>query len=154
MIQARWIPGNEDLSECMALRREVFVKEQSVLVQERDWIDEYALHVLVYNDKKPVATGRIYGVDVGIVKVDCICVSKYYRSRKLGDLVLRMLLFQAQDLNAKFVEVTTAVSAQGFYETLGFLPEGEKYLKEGVPLVDMKLAVKDIKLSCEDCKEK
>ncbi|MHB1315697.1 MAG: GNAT family N-acetyltransferase [Christensenellales bacterium] len=153
MIQAKWIPGNEDLSECMALQRAVFVDEQRFLQDERDWIDEFALHVLVYDDAKPVATGRMYGADKGVVKIGRICVAAARRGNKLGDLVLRMLLFQARGLGAEWVWVTAQAQAQGFYERFGFLPEGEPYKESGILQQEMKLAVKEIKLSCEECKD-
>ena len=60
MITSAFIPGTEDLEETFAIRREVFVEEQGIGEDEEfDEFDTQALHLIVYVDEQPAATGRI-----------------------------------------------------------------------------------------------
>ena len=152
MIQAKWIPGNENISECLTLRRAVFVSELELASDEKDWIDEYALHALVYDNDAALATGRIYGMNQGILKIDCVCVAPDKRGGKLGDLIMRMLLFKAQELGAAWIVTDTCQKTKGFFIKYGFASEGKSEKIDSAD-IHLKLAAKDIKLSCKGCQD-
>ena len=93
MIQGKWFAPGTDLSSVLAVRESVFGRGQ-------DDLDTQSWNVLVIQDSVPVATGRIWWQD-GAFRLGDLCVLESYRRRKLGDLVLRLLLFKAQSHAAR-----------------------------------------------------
>lgn len=155
MITAKWIMGDIGLEDAKAIRTEVFIQEQGFSAQrEFDDIDARSMHVIVYRDGLPCATGRLY-YDNGY-KIGRIAVLKAARGRRLGDLTVRMLLFKAFDQGADEVTVSAQLTASGFYEKFGFTSTGIKTEDEGVPHIVMKVTPDTAKLSgdCSKCVNK
>ncbi|MDE7554044.1 GNAT family N-acetyltransferase, partial [Bacillus tropicus] len=71
-----------DLETAFHIRREVFVKEQNVPLEDEfdtfDEVGEKCKHILVYYNELPVGTGRIRFVN-GTGKLERICILKDYR---------------------------------------------------------------------------
>ncbi|HJA69304.1 MAG TPA: GNAT family N-acetyltransferase [Firmicutes bacterium] len=155
MITARWTMGTSNMQDARLIRTKVFIEEQGFSEQnEFDDIDEIALHVIIYKDDKPCATGRLYykqGYRIGR-----IAVLREERGTGLGDLTVRMLLFKAFEQEAEEVTVTAQLQAQGFYEKFGFAPTGEQTTDEGVPHVIMTVTPQTARLSgqCQNCANK
>lgn len=147
MIQGKWIPPGKPFEEALRLREEVFVEEQGFSrALERDALDDWSWHVILYQEDRPAATGRIYYQD-GAYWLGRICVRKAARGLGLGDLLMRMLLFKAREHHAPVVRLGAQESAAGFYAKYGFAPYGEPYDEEGVPHIHMELAGSAIDLS-------
>jgi predicted GNAT family N-acyltransferase len=138
MIENEWITGNGDLTAVHAIREKVFVKEQKIDPQRvRDAFDEQAVHLLIFVDGEPVATGRIYhdGTHFGIGR---ICVLKEYRGQGIGDLAVRLLLYKAFHY-ANEVHIHAQQYLEAFYAKFGFEAEGKPYLRGDIPHIDMVL---------------
>jgi len=139
MIRGRYLRSNDDLSEVFALRRRVFVEEQGFSWEnEIDAYDRMSVYALVYDEEdRPAGTGRLY-VDVdGRFTIGRLCVLKENRGMGYGDLLMRMLIARALDLNAAGIYLSAQVERAGFYEKYGFTALGETYPDEGVPHVLM-----------------
>ena len=136
MITAEWITN--DWSDSHEIRRKVFIEEQNVAPEiEIDGSDALASGVVVYNnEKKPVATGRLILVDDEMT-IGRVAVLKEERGKKLGDLVVRMLIRRACECGYEKQIAHVQTHACGFYEKLGFIAEGEEYLEAGIPHVTM-----------------
>ncbi|MGI6168784.1 MAG: GNAT family N-acetyltransferase [Christensenellales bacterium] len=148
MVQARYIPGNEDLSECYKLRTDVFVEEQGISMEDEfDGKDPFALHALVYVDGQPAATARMLFQSEDILRIGRICVRKEMRNRGLGDLVVRMMLARATETECELVEISAQAQAVSFYEKLGFSEASETYLEAGIPHIKMQQRVDKIDLT-------
>ncbi len=133
MIKGCLLLGVEDISEAYAIREEVFVREQGFsLENEKDEKDRFATHAILYNDDVPCATGRLY-YDEGAWHIGRIAVLKEMRGKKLGDLLVRMLLDRALAFGAQSVYVGSQEHAIGFYEKMTFERAGDMYLDEGAP---------------------
>ncbi len=115
------------------IRRRVFVEEYGYPAQaERDDYDRMAVYALVLDDDgTPSATGRLYIDDEDRFTIGRVCVLKEARGRYMGDLVMRMLLFRAQELNCAAVAVSARVDAVSFYAKYGLRPVGEVYQADG-----------------------
>ena len=111
MIQGKWFPQGSDLSEALSIR-------QAVFAQGRDALDDLAQNVVVYQDDQPVAAGRLRWED-GAFWLDWIGVLPAWRGKKLGDLVLRLLLFKAQSHFAREVRLLCPRGTEGFFTRLG-----------------------------------
>ena len=97
MVQGKWFAPGSDLSELIPVRSAVFGGG-------RDDLDTSSWNVLVYDDSIPAATGRIWWEN-GAFWLGDIAVLEDRRRRRLGDLVLRLLLFKAQSHAAREVRL-------------------------------------------------
>ncbi|MCV6823038.1 MULTISPECIES: GNAT family N-acetyltransferase [Halocynthiibacter] len=132
------IEQTDDFEACLALRIEVFVREQGIPFDEEiDDLDAEALHLIAVDDGKPVGTARLI-VDGKTGKIGRVCVAKSHRGTGLGAALIKAGLarFEADSgLNRAYL--SAQVSAIGFYERLGFKAYGEPYDDAGIPHRDM-----------------
>ena len=112
MVQGKWFSPGEDLSAILPVRESVFNRGT-------DELDLLSWNVLVYQDSLPAATGRIWWQD-GFFWLGGIGVLEAFRHMHLGDLVLRLLLFKAQNHAAREVRLISPADLKGFFSRLGF----------------------------------
>lgn len=137
MIKAYLLMGFEDLTPAYQIRKAVFVEEQGFdEALDQDQFDAAALHVVV-EDGAPCATGRLY-FDGDTWHIGRICVLKEKRGMRLGDLVMRVLLFQAMEMKIARIFVGAQLHAVNFYKKYGFEVCGEEYLDENCPHLPMR----------------
>ena len=115
MVQGKWFSPGSDLSDLLPVR-------ESVFGFGADDLDSLSWNVLVLEDGVPAATGRIWWED-GAFRLGGIGVLESHRCRRLGDLVLRLLLFKAQDHSAREVRLSCPRDLTGFISRLGLQPE-------------------------------
>ena len=142
MIQGKWFAPGENLpEEVLSVRREVFGNPGQT-VDPKGW------NTLVYLDDMPAASGRIWWEE-GAFWLGEIGVLSSLRGRRLGDLVLRLLLFKAQSHAAREVRLSSPEETQGFFARLGFRPVNRE-----ARMVQMMLPGNEISLdSCASCKK-
>ena len=111
MIEGKWFPQGADLSEVLSVRAAVFSRGM-------DDLDSLAQNILVYQDGVAAATGRLWWEE-GAFWLGDLAVLPAYRGQRLGDLVLRLLLFKAQQHFAREVRLRCPADVAGFFERLG-----------------------------------
>ncbi len=137
MITNQWFCGIEHAPDAKMLRRAVFVDEQGFLEEEEiDVLDAQAMHAVIYDGERPVATGRVYH-DGKTFCIGRICVDKEARGQGIGDLLVKLLLVKAFEFEPSQVRVVAQERVKGFYETFGFEVCGEQVDDSGVPHVPM-----------------
>ncbi len=137
MLEAKWINGYEDLADAHMIRIKVFIDEQGISWEdEMDDKDKDAMHLVLYDDKKPVATGRVLWNNGDFV-IGRVAVLKEYRGKKYGDFIMRIMIRKAFECGGtkQFIHAQTA--AIGFYEKLGFAAYGDEFMEDGIPHVSM-----------------
>ena len=140
MVQGKWFAPGSDLSDLLPVRSVVFGSG-------RDTQDASSWNVLVYDDSVPAATGRIWWED-GAFWLGGIGVLESFRRRKLGDLVLRLLLFKARSHAAREVRLRCPADVAGFFERLGL----QKQAGTDTNLVEMMIPGDRIDLdTCRNC---
>ena len=161
MIRGKFIAPGEDYSIVLPLRKAVFADEQGFdPALDNDQYDALSAHAVLYDQVDengdpagdPVATGRLFWHN-GEFVIGRVCVRKEKRNQKLGDLVMRMLLYKAMQHHAPAVSVGSQTHAVGFYARYGFEPV-ETFLDEGVEHVRMRVQGDRINLegSCHKMK--
>jgi len=144
LITSTFIPGTEDISEARAIRREVFIEEQRVPEEEEyDSFDEQALHLMVYVDEEPAATGRIWHDGTGF-RIGRLAVRKKFRGQKIGDLALRLLIYKTFASGADKIDINAQTYIMPLYRKFGFKEHGEEFMEAGIPHMAMTLKKEDV----------
>ena len=129
-----------ELYQVLQLREEVFIVEQAGVYQDIDGKDRKALHVLGVYDGKIVAYSRLFdkGHYFDNPSIGRVVVSAQYRDRKWGHDLMKASIAAIEEHYGKS---TITISAQQyltkFYQSHGFVQEGEAYLEDGIPHVRM-----------------
>lgn len=142
MIQGKWFAPGEDLSgEVLSVRQDVFgISGNST--------DPDGWNALVFLDDCPAATGRIWWQEDAFW-LGGIGVLPTLRGQRLGDLILRLLLYKAQSHAAREVRLRCPKETEGFFARLGFRPVS----REGGE-IEMTVSGDEISLdSCASCKK-
>jgi ElaA protein len=132
------ISVTRDIDTCLALRRVVFIDEQGVSeIDERDDLDDSAVHLLAIVGGVPVGSARLLLLgDMG--KVGRVCVLRSQRGTGLGAALIRAAVDQFRAMpGITTVKLSAQSHATGFYEKLGFTEIGGEYEDAGIPHRDM-----------------
>lgn len=125
-------PGER--SACLDLRRAVFIDEQRVPeADEWDGLDDQALHVLAWEDDRPVGTARLRWLADGVAKAERVAVVRDRRGSGIGRRLMVALFQAAREGGATRMDLGAQVAAIPFYESLGFTVEGPVFLDAGIP---------------------
>lgn len=138
-ITAGLIYAPQELAVAHSIRLDVFVTEQSVAEEvELDGLDEQCQHFMAYNEGRPVATARLRRVERSY-KIERVAVLAAERRCGVGTRLVRTVLLQVPP--AAEVCVHAQTEACGFWQGLGFEPEGELFDEGGIPHRRMRLCV-------------
>lgn len=139
-MQSKLITELTDLEAAFHIRKEVFVKEQGVPLEDEfdtfDGISEACKHILVYYNEFPVGTGRIRFVD-GTGKLERICILKDYRKYGLGKVIIQTLEEIARNKKSTKVKLHGQTQAEGFYKKLGYQTSSDIFMEDGIPHILM-----------------
>lgn len=123
-----------------AIRFEVFVDEQQVPPElELDAYDATARHWLLTVDGAPVGTARVVEKPDGW-KIGRVAVRLPARGQGLGLALMRAILAEGQAEGASAYYLDSQEYAIPFYERLGFVAEGERFMDAGIPHFHMRRA--------------
>lgn len=100
------------------------IRKQCISTSIADVMDNEALHVIVYEDKQPIACGRMLICEDRYI-FDHIYVINEKRNNKIGDFTVRLLIEKANLMCAKEIIVLCEDNNKMFFETLGFLESKE-----------------------------
>lgn len=135
-------PWRDQQQAAEAVRRSVFIDEQAVPeAEEWDADDAHALHAVVRNlAGLPLATGRLItqGLPSGQARIGRLAVLRAMRGAGVGRAVLRALVEAAQAQGCTQVCMHAQTAAQRFYESEGFVAQGEVFDEVEIPHVLMR----------------
>lgn len=130
----------EELYQLLKLRSEVFVVEQNCVYQDIDGKDEKALHVLGTFDGDIVAYSRLFapGYYFDNASIGRVVVAGEYRDKKWGhDLLIASVDGVKSEFNTTAITISAQLYLKKFYESHGFVKQGEEYLEDGIPHIRM-----------------
>lgn len=138
------IDVTDDVSTCQALRREVFMVEQSVPeALELDGLDSDAIHLLARLNGKAVGTARIV-LQGDTARIGRVCVLARHRRQGLGAALMRAAVTHLQHREGVvWARLGAQMHAVDFYARLGFRAEGPEYLDAGIAHRVMVLRLRD-----------
>lgn len=118
MFKAVWSIGRDGFEKIEFLRRAAGVSDAC------DSMDAYAGHVYVCEETgEPIAAGRMYP-DGDALIIDRIAVMPQYDAMPYAELVLRMLLFKAQELPQREIRIICDESRFASVRRFGFIQSG------------------------------
>ncbi|MGZ9587058.1 GNAT family N-acetyltransferase [Paenibacillus marinisediminis] len=124
------VKTEEQLQQCIAIRTEVFVKEQNVPMEEEcdeyDSLDAPAIHVLLMEDGEYAATGRIKMLDESTAKMQRIAVRQPFRGKGIGRSLMIGLEQIARSHGMEKSMLDGQCHAEGFYQSLGYVTVSEE----------------------------
>lgn len=131
--------GERDRAALIAVREEVFVREQNVpLEMELDEDDPRSVHVLARTDEgTPVGAGRLTPDG----KIGRMAVMKNRRATGIGTAILRVLLEQARARGREQVILHAQADAVAFYTKHGFAISGDDFMEAGILHRPMRLTL-------------
>lgn len=151
-----------DLYHVLKARSQVFVVEQNCVYQDMDEVDFDCLHLIAHQNQALVGYCRIIPPEFNKLKSNLTADAPGIKTsntampaigrvlvlaEQRGNGLARQIMTQAiAHCRKKYGKKTPIIiSAQtyllGFYESLGFVPEGDRYLEENIEHVKMVLHV-------------
>jgi predicted GNAT family N-acyltransferase len=125
-------------AHCYAIRTEVFCGEQKVSrALEFDGLDGECRHYLALQGGQPTGTGRVRPLGTNVVKFERIAVGIAYRGQNIGRALMEQAITDAIAGGATSGKLNAQVSAGGFYEKLGFIGYGDKFMEAGIDHIAM-----------------
>lgn len=132
--------SNEELYAILRLRAEVFVVEQNCPYLDMDNKDQKCHHLMVYDEDRLAAYCRILpaGVSYDEISIGRVISAPSHRGTGVGKVVMQLGIRYCEELfGAGPIRIGAQVYAKPFYEALGFVAEGEEYLEDDIPHVEM-----------------
>jgi predicted GNAT family N-acyltransferase len=122
----------------LALRREVFVREQYVpLYVDLDAYDLTATHVVAIEDGDVVGVLRIVLLPEH-VKIGRVAVARHARGHGIARAMMEFAMAHARAHGETKFYLTAQIDKVGLYEKLGFVAFGEEFEDGGMPHLAMK----------------
>lgn len=124
------VKSEGQLQQCLEIRKEVFVEEQQVPLEEEidelDHLDAESNHILITIDGQVAATGRIKWLDETTAKMQRIAVLKPFRGSGIGRSLMVALEQLARSMGAEKSVLDGQCQAEGFYHSLGYVTVSEE----------------------------
>lgn len=106
--------------DAMYIRETVFINEQG-FCDEFDEIDKSAVHLVAYDEDKPVATCRFFWSDErNTYLLGRLAVLKEYRKNHLGSVIMTKAEALVRENNGISIELHAQKQAIKFYEKQGY----------------------------------
>ena len=129
-----------ELYAIMKLRQEVFIVEQNCPYLDADGKDLKSYHLMGYAGNELVAYSRIVkpGVSYEEVSIGRVVSSTKHRGLAYGRQLMAESIKQIEKLYGTVpIRIGAQQYLQKFYESFGFVREGEPYLEDGIPHIIM-----------------
>ncbi|MCU0402106.1 MAG: GNAT family N-acetyltransferase [Algoriphagus sp.] len=131
---------NDELYAILRLRSEVFVVEQNCPYLDLDNKDQKCHHLMLYDEDRLAAYCRLLpaGISFSEISIGRVISAPSHRGTGVGKKVMQLGIDYCEELFGKGpIRIGAQVFAKPFYEALGFVAEGEEYLEDDIPHVEM-----------------
>jgi len=129
-----------DLYTYLQLRSEVFVVEQNCIYQDLDNQDQNAFHVFIHKESTLVACARIITANdkYPMISIGRVIVAKTFRNQQFGHILMKNTITAIEkQFGTQQIVLSAQAHLQNFYKKHNFAPQGEIYLEDGIPHIQM-----------------
>ncbi|MES2107712.1 MAG: GNAT family N-acetyltransferase [Bacteroidota bacterium] len=130
------------LYEILKLRSAIFVLEQQCLYQDMDDKDKHCHHLMIFEDNQLAAYTRLVpgGISFSEISIGRVITNPAYRGKGLGRKLMEQSIEACYDLFGKQpIRIGAQLYLEDFYSSLGFIQQGEMYLEDDIPHIEMLL---------------
>lgn len=120
----------ELLEKAFQIRKVVFIQEMNVSPEDEFEYDDEAIHYLLFDNNKAIATSRWRETPDGI-KLERFAVLKPQRAKGLGRMILKRMLEEVVPLK-KHIYLYAQIEAVNFYQKNGFTARGDQFMDAGI----------------------
>ena len=128
----------------LQLRSEVFVVEQNCVFLDMDDKDQESYHLMGFSKVELIAYTRIVppGVIYDEVSIGRVITSPAARRNGSGKILMQQSIDTVYDLyGAVPIKIGAQLYLKSFYQSFGFVQQGEMYLEDGIEHIYMLKAV-------------
>ncbi|SEA11693.1 ElaA protein [Arachidicoccus rhizosphaerae] len=132
--------SNKELYRILKLRADVFVVEQQCIYQDLDDKDESSYHLMLLVDDKLAGYTRLLpaGISYPEPSIGRVIIGKPFRGLKLGrQLMEKSIQACQQQYHTSTIRIGAQLYLKNFYNSLGFVQEGQQYDEDGIPHIQM-----------------
>jgi ElaA protein len=129
-----------ELYQLLQLRSEVFVVEQNCVYQDVDGKDAKAVHVFTEENSEVAAYCRLFGAGDYFenASIGRVVIGQKYRDRKWGHAMMKAAIDAISAIwHTSAITISAQLYLKKFYESHGFVQDGEQYLEDGIPHIRM-----------------
>jgi ElaA protein len=129
-----------ELYAILQLRSEVFVVEQNCVYQDIDGKDLKSYHLMGFDENNLVAYSRLLpqGLSFTEASIGRVITSPAHRAKGHGISLLENSIPRCcETFQAKQIRIGAQVYLRKFYESFGFIAQGEEFLEDGIPHIEM-----------------
>ena len=127
---------NKFINDAYIVREKVFIIEQG-FIDEIDFIDSYATHIVIYDKDNPIGTCRVF-LDNNEYKLGRLAVLKEYRGEGIGKILVNEAEKHVKTVGGKSIILHSQLQAKGFYNKAGYTEFGEIDYEENHPHIWMR----------------
>jgi predicted GNAT family N-acyltransferase len=137
-VEIRPARDDDEIEAAMELRRRVFYDEQGVRPEaDLDGLDPGSIHIVALRRGYVVATCRLR-FPRGLCKLERMVVEQNLRRTGIGTELIAEAEREAARQGATEVVLHAQRRVEDFYAACGYLAEGDTFLEEGIPHVQMR----------------
>jgi predicted GNAT family N-acyltransferase len=137
MLDIKLLKGTDDLKEAFEIRKKVFIIEQNVPPElEWDELDKLATHFVLYLDKTPIGTARVFKKDSNW-SIGRMAILKECRGKGYGKFIMENIMNFLKAKNLKKIIIHAQITVLGFYQKFGFQEIGDEFLDAGIKHKEM-----------------
>ncbi len=129
-----------DLYKILKARVDVFVVEQNCPYPDLDDYDQKAIHLWAEENGEVLAYCRIFDANIKYpeTSIGRVLTTEKARGKSLGKLLIQ---YAVETIENRYQTPKIRISAQDylikFYQNLGFVDTGKKYLEDDIPHTEM-----------------
>lgn len=130
----------KELYTILQLRNEVFIVEQNCPYQDLDNKDLYAFHLMGMKENKLFACARLLapGISYSESSIGRVVSSPAARKTGMGKKLMEESILQIKNLfQTDIIRIGAQLYLKKFYESFGFIQDGDTYLEDNIPHIIM-----------------
>jgi len=133
------VTGDVELQEAFEVRRQVFVREQSISEDlVFDGHDREALHMVVKDGERVIGSARVQFLADSQAKLERMAILKRYRRKGIGREMLLFLDTIWKDKQVQQVIIHAQLEVIPFYKLCGFDEFGSPFREAGIKHMKMR----------------
>ncbi len=125
----------------LQLRNIVFAIEQNCVYPDLDDKDQLSYHLMGWEDNKLIAYTRLVPPDISyqnIPSIGRVVTALSARRNGIGKELMKRSIDKSQQLFGNTpIKISAQLYLKKFYESLGFIQTGDKYLEDGLDHIAM-----------------